>query len=277
MDVMLIGRGHLGTFLEKRLRDNFNIIIHYMTDINGLDVGVLKPVDVIINTVGKTDLKWCEENPLEAFRCNVTAPLEVFRSIGKLDPLFIHLSSGCVWDGPYDKNKNPFEPYSPPMPACFYAWTKAACDALMIDDCGKHKLCILRPRQVYSPLHSPRNTLSKLCSYPKLIDTPNSMTSAETIAKTIEAVADNPGWFRGGRIVNVYDRGIASPFLVGKLLADAGLRAMPEELTKSELDVFLKPKRVDVVLHDDWFERLVSPPLVFDELQRVVNEFVVNG
>src|SRR5205814_707999 len=129
-------------------------------------------------------------------------------------------------------------------------------------------LLILRPRQVYSPLASPRNTLTKLNSYPKLLDTPNSMTSADTIAKTIETAlhaSDTRVW---NRIMNVYERNASSPYEVGTLLAQAGCRKPPEKLNKSDLDSWHKPKRVDAVIEDKVFEELIDPPTVQNELKR---------
>jgi len=274
--ILLIGRGHLGGYLRERLQIQEEL--HYRGEMEQLDAPTLarlKP-DVVVNTAGKTELRWCEDNALETFRCNVRAPLAVWRALqeAKLDTsLFIQLSSGCIWDGPYDQNGQPFEPDTPPRPACFYSWTKAACDALLLDETAGRGLCILRPRQVYSPLPSPRNTLTKLRTYPKLIDTPNSMTSAATIAKTLERVVANTEPFQNGRVLNVYDRGITSPYQVGTMMAKAGLRGAPEMLTKDELDQTLKPKRVDAVIHDEWFEAFVDPPRIEDEMGRVIEAY----
>ena len=267
--IFLIGRGHLGTFLKERLKIPDDLF--YIGELAELDVGKFSP-DVVVNTAGKTDLGWCENNALETFRCNVTEPIRIWRDTKKLkDVLFINLSSGCIWDGPFDISNKPFEPMSPPNPACFYAWTKATCDSFLLQECMHHLLYILRPRQVYSPLVKNRNTIMKLRSYNKLIDTPNSMTSAETIAKTISLASENPNLFRDGRVSNVYDIGVTSPYKVGCILAKANLRSEPILMTKDELDVTLKPKRVDVVVHDEWFEKFVNPPMVDDEIYRVAH------
>jgi dTDP-4-dehydrorhamnose reductase len=274
MRILLIGRGHLGAFLRERLR--IPAELHYTGELAALEAPALARLapEAIVNTAGKTDLRWCEDNPREAWRCNVVAPLALWRAIAAAwlpETIFVHLSSGCVWDGPYQEDGTPFGPDDPPRPACFYSWTKAACDALLLREVGGRPLALLRPRQVYSPRPSPRNTLTKLRTYPRLIDTPNSMASAETIAATIEqVVALAPAKRLRGRILNVYDRGVTSPYQVGVLLAAAGLRAPPERLTKGELDQFLKPKRVDTVLNDPFFEQLVKPPKVQEELRRVI-------
>ena len=265
--ILLIGKGHLGGFLKERW--GISPDFHWTREMADLDEATLRKLDpeVVVNTAGKTELRWCEDNAAECFRCNAGAPLYVYRAVKaafKNRVPYIHLSSGCVWDGPYRADGKAFQPFDPPTPACFYAWSKAACDAMLRAE-SSSPLLILRPRQVYSPLASPRNTLTKLASYPKLLDTPNSMTSAETIARTIDIPLEKPCW---GRILNVYERGYSSPFEVGTFLAEAGVRKPPEKLTKSELDSWHKPKRVDAVIEDKFFEDLVQPPTVQEELRR---------
>jgi dTDP-4-dehydrorhamnose reductase len=268
--VLLIGKGHLGSYLKDLWK--IPAEMQWTREMSELDAATLKRLapEAVVNTAGKTDLRWCEDNSSECFRCNVSAPIGVYRAVksafGDKVP-YIHLSSGCVWDGPYNADGKPFGPNDPPLPACFYAWTKSACDALMLREASA-PLLILRPRQVYSPLASARNTLTKLNSYPKLLDTPNTMTSADTIAKTIEVALAAPDERIWNRILLVYEKGVSSPYEVGSFLAAAGCRAAPEKLQKSELDTWHKPKRVDTVLHDDFFEKTFSPPTVQEELKR---------
>jgi len=267
MNILVIGRGHLGTFLHGRLSH----ASQYTGILGHLGQDLIDKADVIVNTVGKTSLEFCEANPLIAWDSNVIQPLGLLRKIK--DQLLVHISSGCVWDGPYDENNYAFEPNSPVKPACWYSWTKAACDAMMLpESIGKHVL-ILRPRQVYSPLASPRNTLTKLRTYKKLIKTPNSMTSAETIAKTIEYACAHKYEYMNGTTYNVYDLGVTTPYEVGTFLHEAGLRDKPEMMFKGDLDQELKPRRVDTVLHDMIFEDCINPPTVQDELRRVIAEY----
>jgi nucleoside-diphosphate-sugar epimerase len=275
--ILLIGRGHLGAFLRERL--GVPPELHWKDELESLDGAALRRLDpeAVVNTAGKTDLAWCEANARETFRCNVSAPLALWRAIqaARLERTpFVHFSSGCVWDGPYREDGSPFGPEDPPRPACFYSWSKAACDALLLREAAGRPLIILRPRQVYSPLNSPRNTLAKLRLYPRLIETPNSMTSAETIARTLERLLALPSdRLPRGRIVAVYDRGVTSPFQVGQRLAQAGLRGEPARMPRAELDAAVKPKRVDVVLRDAWFEALADPPEVGVEMDRVIGLF----
>jgi dTDP-4-dehydrorhamnose reductase len=276
--ILLIGKGHLGTCLKQHW--NIPSELHWTQEMAQLDAATLKRLkpDVVVNTAGKTDLRWCEDNAAECFRCNVSAPIGVYRAVKEAfgrDVPYVHLSSGCVWDGPYRADGKPFQPNDPPLPACFYAWTKAACDAMMLDEVVAPVL-VLRPRQVYSALAAPRNTLTKLNSYPRLLDTPNSMTSADTVARTIDIAISGGNPKVWNRIMNVYERGYSSPFEVGTILTEAGLRQAPEKLTKSDLDTWHKPKRVDAVIEDAFFESLVKPPKVQDELKRVIAQYAKN-
>jgi dTDP-4-dehydrorhamnose reductase len=266
--VLLIGRGQVGTELQQRLRD---VDLRWWDRrIEGVDSEVLdslKP-DVVINAAGKTDLRWCEDHAREAFSSNVEAPVELFKRIiaSTRDIRFIHLSSGCIWDGPFDEEGLPFEPLSTPSPASYYAWTKAACDALLMS-IGAERVAILRPRQVYSGTDSPRNTLVKLLRYPKLIDTANSMSSAEVIANTVQHLISAREW---SGVFNVYDKGYTTPYRIGMMLAQAGLRPEPTRIEKSELDTWHKPRRVDTVIHDARFEAMVSPRDVEEVLQESI-------
>lgn len=268
--VLLIGRGQVGTELSKRLH---NVDLHWwdgrIEEVNESIINDLSP-HAVINAAGKTDLRWCEDNAREAFAANVEAPVELFKRVLKVEDAcrFIQFSSGCIWDGPFDESNKAFEPQSIPSPASYYAWTKAACDAMLLSiDAGR--VAILRPRQVYSASDSPRNTLMKLLRYPKLIDTPNSMSSAEVIAKGVQTLLSASAW---AGVYNVYDKGHTSPFRIGEMLAEAGLRERPIKIEKSELDTWHRPRRVDTVIHDDRFEAMVSPRSVDEVLRENITE-----
>ena len=269
---IVVGRGQVGKHLANFINDHFPTL-WWCDDIETLDAQRLSHLGplAVVNAAGKTDLQWCEENAREAFRCNVSAPLGLLRACQFNHVPLIHLSSGCIWDGPYIRGLG-FKPEDRPTPASYYAWTKAACDSMMMAE-ARVGLNILRPRQVFSGVWTPRNLLVKLLNYEKLLATPNSMTSLKTIADTVLILLRNPGWTRTW---NVYDRGIITPLRVGEMLAEAGLRDVPEEISKDELNSWHKPRRVDTVLHDRWFEHVVNPPSVEDTLKEAINALVAS-
>lgn len=260
-NAVIIGQGHLATYLHSifgcmQWKKDMAEFVDY-------EINDYRP-EMIINAAGKTDLKFCENDPHECFRCNVTAPLEVYRQLIKSRPggrvPYIMLSSGCVWEGPYRESGEPFFPSTPVNPQCFYSWTKAICDQMLLSmQHSMHPIYILRPRLLYSHYNSPRNTLLKLIKYPKLLTVPNSITSVNTVEKTIRTIADTWVFGPDSKIINCYDANTITPYEIGLMLHSAGLREKPEKLEKSDLDSWHKPKRVDVVMQDDWFETHVQP------------------
>ena len=284
--LLILGRGQIGSAIARDLTE-FDIHV-WSHDIDDLSSDVLETIapDAIINAAGKTDLAWCEANANEALRSNLEAPVRLYQRVRNSSPSgrgdgegvrFIHFSSGCIWDGPYNEDGKPFSPLDPPTPACLYSWTKAAADAMLLD-LDPTRIAILRPRQVYSSKivldnekeSRPRNTLLKLLHYPKLVDTPNSVSSVEVIEKTLRYVLDSPENWSG--IWNVYDRGVTSPFEIGEMLWHAGLREQPKSISKEELDSFHKPKRVDTVLYDERFETVIKPENVHTVVARTIEE-----
>jgi nucleoside-diphosphate-sugar epimerase len=267
--ILLLGGGQIGSALARDLT-GFDVHIwpHDMDDLTQRELEIIAP-DAVINAAGKTDLAWCEANAREAIRSNLEAPVRLYGRILKNEKLirFIHFSSGCVWDGPYDAKGQSFTPDTSPTPACLYSWTKAAADAMLLD-LNSERIAILRPRQVYSGYEHPRNSLIKLLRYPKLIDTPNSVSSIAIIEKTIRHVLTDTENWRG--IWNVYDRGITTPLAIGELLWKAGLREQPFRISKEELDAFHKPKRVDTVLFDVRFEHAIQPEDVESQLSNAI-------
>ncbi len=283
--LLIIGRGQIGQALANELTGfDLHTWPHDLDDLSTEALDVIAP-DAIVNAAGKTHLTWCEENAREAVRCNLEAPVRLYTRIRDHNKLigafpgsprhtrYIHFSSGCVWDGPYTDEGKPFTPDMPPSPACLYSWTKSAADAMLMD-LDPTQLAILRPRQVYSATDSPRNTLMKLMAYPKLVDTPNSVSSVAIIARTVEHVVNSAADWNG--IWNVYDEGVTTPFEIGEMLARTGLRAEPQRIEKSELDRFHTPRRVDTVLYDERFEAQVKPNNVLVELERAISALSKN-
>ena len=267
--VLIIGRGQIGSALARMNEHaefgDFQISV-WDRDIDDLSLADLKTLapDSIVNAAGKTNLAWCEEHAAEAIRSNLEAPVRLFERILSLQrvPRFIQLSSGCIWDGPYDRMGKPFTPDAPPSPAALYSWTKAACDALLLQR-DPARVAVVRPRQVYSAEANDRNMLVKLMRYPALVNTPNSISSMRTIMKTVAHLVSAAEW---SGVWNVYDLGIVTPYEIGKMLAEAGLREDPAIISKEELDVFHKPRRVDTVLYDERFERAIHPRSAREEL-----------
>ncbi len=226
---------------------------------------------VVIDAAGRTDVGWCEANAAEAYRSNAIESLLLarrhWRAWGEA-ARFVRISSGCVWDGPYRTDGAPFEPDDPPEPVAVYAWAKALGDAALLAETPLHAAAtVLRPRLLYSGRPHPRNFLHKLCAYTGAVDTPNSVTSVRTVARTIAELVRRDTW---GGVLCVYDRGVTSPYEAAMALSRAGLRPPPVRIDLGHLNATVAPRRVHVVMHDSRFESLVRPDAVAEEIARCV-------
>lgn len=268
--ILVIGKGHLGNIISKHI--NANLCDKRLEDV--LAESNLKNITCIINAAGKTDLTWCENNKEEANYINSYLPIQLSKKAKKLGINFIQLSSGCVWNGPYDKNGNPFIPISKTSPACYYTQTKVNCDESLIKEMFfDNKIAILRLRMPYSEIHSPRNLFTKLMNYKNLINTHNSITSVNILCKTIKQLTNNSSHNLWNRITCVYDKGIITPYDIGVSLSKAGLRKLPGILSKYELDSFHKPQRVDTVMYDQLFEETIKPRNVNKEIYKALTRY----
>lgn len=268
--ILVIGKGHLGKIIAESL--GASLCDGRLEDVPDLQ---LDYATCVINTAGKTDLPWCEENKEEASHVNSYLPVQLARRCKKFGTNFIQLSSGCVWNGPYDENKRPFTPTSPASPACHYTVTKVGCDEGLLQEMKMpgSKIAILRLRMPFSHVKSPRNLFTKLLGYKDLLDTPNSVTSSDVLCKTVKSLtffAASPLW---NRITCVYDLGTTSPYKIGQKLARTGLREAPGILSKANLDTWHKPRRVDTVMYDDVFETAIRPESVDKMLDETIRKY----
>ncbi|MDO8469092.1 MAG: sugar nucleotide-binding protein, partial [Candidatus Peribacter sp.] len=58
--------------------------------------------DVVINAAGKTgvpNVDWCEDHKLETMHANVLGPIVLAEQCGKRGIYWVHLSSGCIYEG----------------------------------------------------------------------------------------------------------------------------------------------------------------------------------
>lgn len=279
--ILILGNGHLGNYLAEKLHQEYGHKTILAADkipagrVNSALLRKYGTVDVVLNTIAKTDLRWCEDHPEDAMETNCSLTVAIQQLCQVDNKPLIQLSSGCIWEGPFKQDGEPFGPEDDPTPASFYAVTKAEADRRLMQS-KTVKIAVLRLRMPYSPVNSHRNLFNKLNSYTDLIDTPNSITSADTLVKTVDKLTNDnsPLW---NRITCVYDYAVTSPYRVAVKLFRAGTReGLPGRLEKEALDLFHRPKRVDTVMYDPVFEAAVDPPEVSKELDRVIDLWVKN-
>ena len=132
--------------------------------------------DTVINAAGKTgrpNVDWCEDHKLETIHSNVTGPLVLLKECGDRGIYWVHLGSGCIYSG--DNNGKGFSEEDPPnFFGSFYSRTKGWIDQMFKD--FPDSVLVLRLRMPMDNTDQPRNLITKLIKYDKILDDKNSIT-----------------------------------------------------------------------------------------------------
>jgi dTDP-4-dehydrorhamnose reductase len=247
---IVFGKGFLGTKIAKHL--DFDL-----TSLDPLDEKVLggfldknKP-EVVINAIGKTgrpNIDWCEENKEETMRSNVVAAVNLGLACFKREIYFVHLGSGCIYNG--DNQGKGFTEEDPPnfYGPQFYAKTKILAEMVL----KEFPCLILRPRMPLDDSPHERNLIDKLTQYPKVIDIQNSIT---TVPHMIDAMGSLISKKATG-IYNFVNPGTISAFEIMTLYREiVDPNHNFELMSKEELDRVTKGVRSNCYLNTDKLKR----------------------
>lgn len=251
---LIIGRGYIGTYLSNRL-PNASLYDGYVTLESELKKILLEkyPGHILINCAGKTgrpNIDWCEDHKGETFCCNVSIPTMIAEVCKEIKQYWIHLGSGCIYDG-YDKHWT--EEDEPNFYGSFYSKTKIWSQQMLE---GYDEVCILRIRMPIDEELQERSYIAKIVRYAKegrlLFNAYNSMTNLSDLAEAIKFLAEkghtgtwnvvNKGWVTIEDILKIYQRTVDSSleFRIGSI----------EEVEKQ-----LKAKRSNCILSIDKLEK----------------------
>ena len=247
--LLIFGHGQLGQFYRHYFEKKGVAVVTPEVDIRD-ESGVRLMIknanpDIVINVAAKTNIDWCEQNKLECFDVNTLGAANIGAACAEAGVYMVHLSSGCVQES--TTRDEVWREEDPVSPLCFYSWTKVWAENLLNDLAKKQRLrvFILRPRQLLSSMVSPRNAVTKLLTYNKFIDTPNSCTIVEDLMEVTDALIarDVCGTY------NIINPGIITPFEIAGLLKEIIKPDMVvEKISKDTLNAMTLAKRVDCVL-----------------------------
>tara|TARA_E500000318_G_scaffold110219_1_gene125090 strand:- start:905 stop:1783 length:879 start_codon:yes stop_codon:yes gene_type:complete len=204
MNVLILGKGYVGnhllTYLTNASLDDIhlNLFCKSKKDLDYTNPEILynfclsEEIETVINASGYTgspNVDSCEDNKEDCFFYNVNVPVSIESICKSLDINFIHIGSGCIYEG-YEKeftekctpNFGLYQPHS-----SFYSKTKHISE-LMLDTNFTN---IIRIRMPIECKLTKKNLLTKLMNYPNLIDFVNSKTDMIVLCKFIETVIKN--------------------------------------------------------------------------------------
>ena len=179
-----------------------------------------KKPDVVVNCAGKTgrpNVDWCEDNKMATISSNVVAPIILARVCEELETYMVHIGSGCVYEG-YNDGKGFHEDDEPNFEGSFYSKTKKWSEELL----KEFPILQLRLRMPLDGIPGPRNFITKITKYAKVISVPNSisvmkdfMMAADTLIKkraTGIYNVTNPGTIEHKAILDIYKELVDSEY-----------------------------------------------------------------
>ncbi|GAF76777.1 unnamed protein product, partial [marine sediment metagenome] len=211
-----------------------------------------KKPEAVINAAGMTgrpNIDWCEEHKLETIAGNVTGPLNILQACEERKIYWVHLGSGCVFQGDGPNNKG-FKEDDEANPPSFYSWTKYWADQIL-----RHfPVLIVRLRLPIDIESSHRNLIDKLAKYSQVIDAENSITVIPDFLDATKKLIEkkcigiyhvvNPGTIKPSEIMEHYKK-IINPKHQFKVIPD-------KELYKQKL---AKATRSNCILNTDKLQK----------------------
>jgi dTDP-4-dehydrorhamnose reductase len=270
---VVFGAGFLGTRIGNELGykiSRINPIAEREKLISFLDS---ERPSVVVNAIGKTGgpgaigIDWCASHQAESIESNVIVPAILAIECERRGIYFVHLGSGCVYDGDNDgkgwTEKDEPNFYGPQ----FYAITKINAERNLSSLPG----LILRLRMPIDDRPHDRNLINKLRGYKKVINLPNSMTTVphmiEGMKILIEQRAEgiynfaNPGRTSAAGIMDMY-REIVDP------------NHEFEILSHKELDEITRDRRSNCYLNTEKLQLAgVNLPEIHDGVEECLESY----
>lgn len=212
-NILILGKGYIGGYLFNHLKSqSFMVDSRSRKELDYHDISELRKfifnndIKTIINCFGFTGNPNVDQAELEKEECwklNTVIPLEINRLCDAMGVCYIHVSTGCLYDG-YDKewsekdtpNFGLFQNHS-----SFYSKSKHAYENLAEDLKG----IVLRIRMPFGQDISRRNYFTKIKQYSDLLNLTNSKTYIPDLCDFVQSLVSNLGesYWDGREIYNV--------------------------------------------------------------------------
>nr|XP_029119056.1 trifunctional UDP-glucose 4,6-dehydratase/UDP-4-keto-6-deoxy-D-glucose 3,5-epimerase/UDP-4-keto-L-rhamnose-reductase RHM1 isoform X2 [Elaeis guineensis]XP_029119057.1 trifunctional UDP-glucose 4,6-dehydratase/UDP-4-keto-6-deoxy-D-glucose 3,5-epimerase/UDP-4-keto-L-rhamnose-reductase RHM1 isoform X2 [Elaeis guineensis]XP_029119058.1 trifunctional UDP-glucose 4,6-dehydratase/UDP-4-keto-6-deoxy-D-glucose 3,5-epimerase/UDP-4-keto-L-rhamnose-reductase RHM1 isoform X2 [Elaeis guineensis] len=191
-----------------------------------LDIQTVKPTHVFnaAGVTGRPNVDWCESHKPETIRTNVVGTLTLADVCREHGLLMMNYATGCIFEydvvHPEGSGIGFREEDKPNFIGSFYSKTKAMVEELLKE---YDNVCTLRVRMpISSDLNNPRNFITKISRYNKVVNIPNSMTvldellpiSVEMAKRNCRGIWNftNPGVISHNEILEMYKRYIDPGF-----------------------------------------------------------------
>ncbi|RCV45402.1 hypothetical protein SETIT_9G451000v2 [Setaria italica] len=214
------------------------------------DIRNVKPTHVLnaAGVTGRPNVDWCETHKQDTIRTNVVGTLNLADVCCEQGLLMINYATGCIFE--YDA-KHPEgsgigfkEEDTPNFRGSFYSKTKAMVEELLKE---YDNVCTLRVRMpISSDLSNPRNFITKIARYDKVVNIPNSMTildellpfSIEMAKRDCRGIWNftNPGVVSHNEILEMYRKYINPDFKWTNFTLEEQAKVIVAPRSNNEMD-----------------------------------------
>ncbi|MDD2752191.1 MAG: sugar nucleotide-binding protein [Candidatus Omnitrophica bacterium] len=176
-NILILGKGFLASRLKEELGCQVSGQKIYSYADAEAEISKFNP-SVLINCIGHIgrNVDACELDKDKALIANSFIPLILAEVCIRKKIKLVHVSSGCIYHYDYQKDLPIKEEEIPDFFELFYSRTKIYSEQPLDNLSKKYPILILRLRVPLDNRPAPRNLLTKLISYGKIIDLPNSVT-----------------------------------------------------------------------------------------------------
>lgn len=238
---LLRGSDNVVYVAESRLENREQII---------QEIDAIQP-DIIINAAGVTgtpNVDWCETHQQQTIRANIIGALNLADIAYEKNIQMTNLGTGCIYE--YDES-HPMgsgigftEEDEPNFDGSYYSKTKIMLDKLLRSYPNVLNLRLRMP--ISSDLH-PRNFITKITKYQKVVNIPNSMSILDdllpiAIDMSLKGVTGtynftNPGTISHNELLALYARYVDPSFTWENFTVEEQDKILKARRSNNELDV----------------------------------------
>ncbi|KAH9538840.1 hypothetical protein CY35_15G027800 [Sphagnum magellanicum] len=214
------------------------------------DIESTKPSHVFnaAGVTGRPNVDWCESHKIETIRANVVGTLTLADVCKQSNLLLVNFATGCIFE--YDNSHQLGsgigfkEEDTPNFVGSYYSKTKAMVEELLKEF---DNVCTLHVRMpISSDLQNPRNFITKISQYQKVVNIPNSMTildellpiSIEMAKRNLRGIWNftNPGVVSHNEILEMYQQYIDGDFSWKNFTLEEQAKVIIAPRSNNELD-----------------------------------------
>ncbi|GJM90674.1 hypothetical protein PR202_ga06976 [Eleusine coracana subsp. coracana] len=215
-----------------------------------LDIQTVKPTHVFnaAGVTGRPNVDWCESHKPDTIRANVVGTLTLADVCREHGLLMLNYATGCIFEydaqHPEGSGVGFKEEDKPNFTGSFYSKTKAMVEELLKE---YDNVCTLRVRMpITSDLTNPRNFITKISRYNKVVNIPNSMTvldellpiSVEMAKRNLRGIWNftNPGVVSHNEILEMYKQYIDPSFKWTNFTLEEQAKVIVAPRSNNEMD-----------------------------------------